>query len=407
MTKPIIWPRIAILLIAAVTHSLAFSQSLGTTDKTIGGIIQPGAMQTGQYFPMLKGKKVAITANHTSMLGNTHLIDTLLSSGIQVVKVFSPEHGFRGDAPDGQLIDHYKDPITSIPILSLYGKKKKPEAGDLSGVDIMVFDMQDVGVRFYTYISTMAYVMEACADAGIPVIILDRPNPNGHYIDGPILESSHRSFVGLHPVPIVYGMTIGEYARMLVGESWLECTKVCDLKVIPVAGYNHRMLYHLPIPPSPNLPNMASVYLYPSLALFEGTVISIGRGTDFPFQVIGHPRLKDAPMRFRPRSIPHASKNPPHKDVDCFGYPLADFGIHFAWRYRHIYLFWLQESYKQLGHEDSFFTPYFEKLAGTSTLREQIIEGKTEEEIRRTWENGLTQFKIIRKKYLLYPDFEP
>lgn len=385
---------------------LHMCQAAGSSGGHDSVRIIPAAERMSLYLPMVRGKNVAVTANHSSRIAGTHLVDSLLSLGIQVKKVFSPEHGFRGDAADGQLIDHQTDPKTGLPIISLYGKKKKPEAEDLKDVEVILFDIQDVGVRFYTYISTMTYVMEAAAAAGIPVIVLDRPNPHGHYIDGPLLEPGLKSFVGLHPVPVVYGMTIGEYALMVNGEGWLENGIQCDLTVIPLDAYDHTMLYHLPVPPSPNLPNMQAVYLYPSLALFEGSIVSVGRGTDLPFQIFGHPLMASGTYLFTPRSIPGASLNPPLLGQECKGYNLKDFGAAQARNGGRIYLHWLLDSYRELGSQPSFFTPYFDKLAGSPSLRQAILAGHTEAEIRLSWQDGLKQFRMIRKKYLLYPDFQ-
>lgn len=364
-----------------------------------------GAQRTEAYLSLLKGKRVAVVANHTSMIGNTHLVDSLLSLSVQVVKVFSPEHGFRGVADAGEHVTTGIDQKTGLPIISLYGKNKKPTDEQLADVDVILFDIQDVGARFYTYISTMTYVMEAAAKLGKKVIILDRPNPNGHYVDGPVLEEKFKSFVGLHPVPVVHGMTVGEYAYMINEEKWLEGGKKCDLTVIECKDYDHSTLYQLPINPSPNLPTMAAVYLYPSLCFFEGTVISVGRGTDKPFQVVGHPKLKDAPYKFTPQSRTGA-KNPKYIGQLCYGYDLTNFGNDFIRDSGTIYLFWLIDLYNRYHNKTEFFNSYFDKLAGTDHLKKQIIAGSTEEEIRKSWKTDIEQFKIIRKKYLLYSDFE-
>jgi len=288
----------------------------------------------------------------------------------------------------------------------LYGKNKKPQVADLADVDMVVFDIQDVGARFYTYISTMTFVMEACAENQIPVIILDRPNPNGFYVDGPVLESEFKSFVGLHPVPIVHGMTVGEYAKMVNGEGWLENGVKCELSVIPVENYTHRDFYELPVRPSPNLPNKNAVYLYPSLCLFEGTIVSVGRGTDFPFQVIGHPDFVTGSYLFTPKSIPGVASKPKYEGVTCFGQNLTGFAENITNQPHQLSLFWLIEYYKILKDKGSFFDNYFEKLAGTAQLRKQIEEGWSEVQIRESWQPGLEKFRQIRKKYLLYPDFE-
>lgn len=364
-----------------------------------------GAQRTDAYLPLLKGKRVAVAANHTSMIGNTHLVDSLLSLSVQVVKVFSPEHGFRGDADAGELVTTTTDQKTGLPIISLYGKNKKPTDEQLADVDVILFDMQDVGARFYTYISTMTYLMEAASKLSKKVIILDRPNPNGHYVDGPVLEEKFKSFVGLHSVPVVHGMTVGEYACMISEEKWLEGGKKCDLTVIECKDYDHQTLYQLPIKPSPNLRTMAAVYLYPSLCFFEGTVISVGRGTDKPFQVVGHPMLKEAPYNFTPQSQTGA-KNPKYNGQLCYGYDLTNFGNDFIRDSGTIYLYWLCDLYNRYPNKSEFFNSYFNTLAGTDQLKNQIIAGSTEEEIRKSWQTGIEQFKKIRKKYLLYPDFE-
>lgn len=384
----------------------AQSQS-GFPYRQIGpGDIRTGAERTEVYFPLLEGQRIAVAANQTSLIDEIHLVDSLLGAGHQVVKVFAPEHGFRGEAGAGEEIQDGRDTLTGLPVVSLYGKKKKPGPEDLEDIDLLIFDIQDVGARFYTYISTLTYIMEACAALHIPVIILDRPNPNGHYVDGPILKPAFTSFVGLHPVPLVHGMTIGEYAAMVNGEQWLKDSLHCDMRIVRVSGYTHRDMYQLLVRPSPNLPNMSSVYLYPSLALFEGTEVSVGRGTDYPFQVFGHPELKDASYTFVPEKRLGAAPNPPQEGKLCHGYDLRDFGYRFIRNYRSIYLYWLIETYRDLGGNPAFFTPFFDKLAGTDELRQQIISGWNEGQIRESWQPGLTQFKQIRKKYLLYPDFE-
>jgi uncharacterized protein YbbC (DUF1343 family) len=364
-----------------------------------------GAHQAHLYLPLLKGKKVAIVANHTSLINSTHLVDSLLNSGINIVKVFCPEHGFRGNEDAGKKIRNTKDPVSGLPIISLYGRKYKPSRKDLKKVDIVIFDIQDVGVRFYTYISTMTYVMEACAEHNIPMIILDRPNPNGFYVDGPLLDEKFKSFVGLHPVPIVYGMTIGEYAIMVNNEGWLKNNIKCDLKVIKLSNYDHNKFYQLPITPSPNLPNMFSVYLYPSLALFEGTIISVGRGTDQPFQVIGHPDYLIGSYLFKPESRTGATY-PKYCDIECHGVNLREYTIDYTKNLNQINLQWLIDMYEYLSDKEEFFNNYFNLLVGNRELIEQIKQGKNQQEIRLTWQEDLDQYKKMRKKYLLYPDFE-
>jgi len=350
--------------------------------------------RTDVYLHHLQNKKVGVVGNQTSMITNTHLVDSLLSLGIDVVKVFSPEHGFRGKEDAGAIIDNGIDSKTGIPIISLYGKNKKPQVEQLQGIDVLVFDIQDVGLRFYTYISTLHYVMEAAAEFGIPVLVLDRPNPNGHFVDGPILDTSFRSFVGMHPIPIAHGMTIGEYAKMINGEDWI--SKDCELIVIEMENYNHESNYDLPIKPSPNLPNARAVNLYPSLCLFEGTSISIGRGTDYPFQQFGAPYLKSS-YSFIPKSG-EGSKYPKHENTECFGTDLR-----FQDNYlTAINLNWLIETYKQCPRKEKFFNNFFDKLAGNDKLKRQIIAGKTAKEIKEGWKEGLSSFKELRENYLIY-----
>lgn len=365
-----------------------------------------GAQQTQAYLPLLDGKRVAVVANHTSLIGNAHLVDTLLRLDVDVVKVFSPEHGFRGQADAGEKVDDKIDLVTGLPILSLYGKQRKPDSAMLSDVDVVVYDIQDVGARFYTYISTMSLVMEACAEQDIPVIVLDRPNPNGFYVDGPVLDTAFKSFVGMHPVPVVHGMTVGEYARMINAERWLPNNLQCRLTVIPMIGYSHSDYYELPVKPSPNLPNQFAVYLYPSLCFFEGTDVSIGRGTDYPFQVAGHPEYLLGSYIFVPRSIPGVATNPKHEGAYCNGFNLISFAQNREQQPAQLHLQWLISFYESLHDSVTFFNNYFDKLAGNDILRKQIEAGSTEAEIRQSWQPALNDFKTIRRKYLLYPDFE-
>ena len=353
-----------------------------------------GAERTNIYLPLLKNKKIAVVGNQTSMIANTHLVDSLLSLKVNVVKVFSPEHGFRGKADAGTKVEDETDEKTGLPIISLYGKNKKPTVEQLKGIELLLFDIQDVGARFYTYISTLHYVMEAAAENNIKVIVLDRPNPNGHYIDGPIREKGFESFVGMHPIPIVHAMTIGEYAQMINGEKWI--ARQCDLTVIEMENYTHDMSYDLPIKPSPNLPNSRSINLYPSLCLFEGTNVSLGRGTEYPFQHFGAPYLKSN-YSFTPKSG-EGSKSPTHENKKCFGTDLR-----FQDNYlEEINLNWLIESYNNCPEKEKFFNSFFDKLAGTDKLRLQIIEAKTAKEIKESWQENLNEFKKIRNKYLLY-----
>ena len=353
-----------------------------------------GAERVNKYLSLITNKQVAIVGNQTSMINNVHLVDSLISHKINIIKVFSPEHGFRGNEDAGAYIKDDIDSKTKLPIISLYGKNKKPSNDDLEDVDIILFDIQDVGVRFYTYISTLHYVMEAAAENNIELIVLDRPNPNGHYIDGPVREENYKSFVGMHPVPIVYGMTIGEYAQMINGEQWI--SQKCNLKVIKLVGYNHDSHYDLPIKPSPNLPNSRSINLYPSLCLFEGTNISVGRGTNFPFQHFGAPYLKSN-YSFIPKSG-KGSKFPKHENKRCYGSDLR-----FQENYmNNINLVWLINCYNECPNKEDFFNSFFDKLAGNEKLRKQIYEGKETSEIINSWQKDLNKFKKIRAKYLMY-----
>ena len=355
-----------------------------------------GAERTTAYLPLLNKKNIAIIGNQSSVITNTHLVDSLLVLNINVIKVFSPEHGFRGKADAGAKIENGIDSKSGLPIISLYGKNKKPYSKELEEIDILLFDIQDVGARFYTYISTLHYVMEAAAESNIKVIVLDRPNPNGHYIDGPIRKNGFKSFVGMHPVPIVHGMTIGEYAKMINGENWI--SRKCDLTVIEIANYTHNTNYDLPIKPSPNLPNTISINLYPSLCLFEGTTISIGRGTDYPFQHFGAPYL-ESNYSFTPKSRV-GSKYPKYQDEECFGIDLRFQDNHL----KEINLNWLIEAYKNCPEKNNFFNDFFDKLAGSDKLRLQIIKGKSPKRIKASWKDEILQFKETRAKYLIYKE---
>ncbi|MBC5775040.1 DUF1343 domain-containing protein [Pontibacter sp. KCTC 32443] len=362
--------------------------------------LQTGAEQLDLYLPKLQGKRVGMVINQTSIVSKTHLVDTLLSRGVKITTIFAPEHGFRGEADAGAYVKDAKDTKTGLPIVSLYGKNKKPSAEQLQSIDVLVFDIQDVGARFYTYISTMHYVMEVAAEQNKEVLILDRPNPNGSYVDGPVLEPAHRSFVGMHPIPIVHGLTVGELAQMINSEKWLEGQRQAKITVIPVANYTHSTPYTLPVKPSPNLPNQQAIILYPSLCLFEGTNVSVGRGTPTPFQVIGSPNYTFKDFSFTPVSTPGATE-PPYKNQVCYGKNLTDPAAAQPFT-----LSYLIDFYKNSTEQDKFFNNFFEKLAGTSELRKQIIAGKTEAEIRASWEPALSNYKTLRKKYLLYPDAE-
>ena len=364
--------------------------------------VRTGADQMDLYLPLLEGKHFALVANHTSVVGGRHLVDTLLSSGIdkeQIVKVFAPEHGFRGNRAAGIEIEDGTDAATGIPVASLYGAHRKPEPADLSGIDIIIFDLQDVGVRFYTYISTLHYVMESCAENGIPLVLLDRPNPNGGYVDGPLLQKAFTSFVGMDPIPVVYGLTIGELAEMINGEGWLNNGVRCDLTVIPCDGYRHGDPYSLPVNPSPNLDSDQAVKLYPSTCFFEGTVISEGRGTSMPFEIFGHPELPGE-FSFTPETIPGVARNPKFEGEVCHGTNLSDYTPEEGWT--RIHLEWLLEAYRAFPRKEEFFTSYFDTLSGTDALRTQVEAGWNESQIRASWQSELDQYKIIRKKYLIY-----
>ncbi|MCF0207752.1 MAG: DUF1343 domain-containing protein [Bacteroidales bacterium] len=369
--------------------------------------IFPGIYSVNEYLPLLEEKRVAIVANQTSIIDTMHLADFLLGKNINLVKAFCPEHGFRGTADAGQKVDSEVDAKTGLNIVSLYGKNKKPTKEQLSDIDIVVFDLQDVGVRFYTYISTLHYVMEACAESSIPVIILDRPNPNASYIDGPILDTAnYRSFIGMHPVPIVYGMTIGEYGQMINGEHWLANGVECELTVIPCKHYRHDRKYTLPRRPSPNLPNARSIELYPTLCLFEATCLSVGRGTDMQFQVIGHPDYKNTienAFSFTPKPNEGAS-NPVLNGQECFGYDLTKDNAIFNWEDKLVNISVILKMYELFPDKDKFFSKnnLLEKLVGTKDFRTQVQDGASEDEIRQTWQKGLEDFKVIRNKYLIY-----
>ena len=362
-----------------------------------------GASNTGAYFGLLRNTRVAVVANQTSVIGNVHLVDTLLSSGIQVVKIFAPEHGFRGEAGNGDHVNDGTDKKTKLPIISLYGNHTRPTAEMLADVDVIVFDIQDVGVRFYTFLATMQEVMEAAVLSKKAVVVLDRPNPNGYYVDGPVMtDKKLYSFVGQLPIPIVHGCTLGELAEMISGEGWLSAGKSCELTVIPCSDYTHNSYFELPIKPSPNLPNITSIYAYPSLCWFEGTCISIGRGTDLPFQQFGFPNCKVGETTFTPKEIPGVSTNPPFENQLCKGAKVS-----FEKRPTQLNLSWLISMYSDYTNKDKFFTSanFFDKLAGTTQLRKQIIGGVGEDVIRLSWQSDLDAYKAIRKKYLLYTDF--
>jgi uncharacterized protein YbbC (DUF1343 family) len=409
-------------------HVLLLSLGISSLAQKPADKVITGADRTEVYVPLLKNKRVAVFANHTAVVGSSHLVDTLQKLGVNIVKAFGPEHGFRGTADAGQKLDNYIDKATGIPVISLYDKKRKPSAEDLADVDILIFDIQDVGLRFYTYISSLQEYMEAAFEHSKPLLILDRPNPNGHYVDGPVLDTAYKSFVGMQPVPVVYGMTIGEYAFMISGEKWL--SKKANEKhsyyqtaqnspdtpfhflVIKCKNYDHKTMYDLPVKPSPNLPDAVSIYWYPSTCFFEGTVLSEGRGTDHPFCIFGHPSLPKNLYSFIPTSKDGAT-NPKLKDQRCFGWNLYDSKANVLKAVDNkIQLNWLIQAYQLFPKKDSFFIHpkngqyFFDKLAGDDNLRKQLMTGRTEAEIRKSWEPKLSAFKKIRKKYLMYDDFE-
>lgn len=366
-----------------------------------------GAVRLDLYLPLLKDKRVGVVSNQASIVGSSHLVDTLLSLGVDVKIVFSPEHGFRGNHSAGANIKHEVDEKTGLSIFSLHGKTKKPSKESLDSIDLVLFDLQDVGVRFYTYISTLHYVMEAAAENNKKVIVLDRPNPNAHYIDGPVLDPDFKSFIGMHPVPVVYGMTIGEYAQMINGEFWMKDSAQVDLSVIPLQSWTYDKEYILPIAPSPNLPNQLSIYLYPSLCFFEGTEVSIGRGTDFPFQVWGHPNInckEQLSFTFKPISMPGKSKYPKHENKDCIGDDLRGYSTDSLRANPKLEVYQIQEAFNCVNPNNEFFnrSEFFNLLAGNKMFLTQLKAKKSEDEIRKSWKKDLDSFKLIRLKYLLY-----
>lgn len=365
--------------------------------------LKVGAECADEYLPLLKGKRVAVLSNQTGVVGDEHVVDFLKRSGVNVVCIFSPEHGFRGSADAGERVGSAIDPKTGIPIKSLYdGKDRKPSRDTMESLDIVIVDIQDVGLRFYTYYITMARMMDACAEAGKKMIVFDRPNPNGHYVDGPVLDMKYKSGVGWLPIPVVHGMTLGEIARMINGEKWLPEKRECDLAVITCKNYTHRTLYTLPVPPSPNLPNMKSVYLYPSLCYFEGTPVSLGRGTPFPFQVYGHPNMPGRAFSFTPRSVPGA-KNPPQLDRLCHGVDLRSVPDSVIWE-KGVDLSHVIDAYNSLNLDDHFFSPMFEKLIGVDYVRNMIKAGNSAQEIKARWKDDVENFKKKRAPYLLYAE---
>lgn len=384
-------------------------QDLKTGKSAISNkTIVVGAKRIESYISILENKSVGIVGNQTSMVDDVHLVDTLLRLGVDVKMVFAPEHGFRGEADAGEKVVDGKDPVSGLPIKSLYGKKnRKPSPETLADIDVLIFDIQDVGVRFYTYISTMHYIMEACAEQEKLMIVLDRPNPNGFYVDGPVLKPQNSSFIGLHPVPVVHGMTIGEYANMINGQGWLNNGIKCELKIIRCENYTHLDYYKLPINPSPNLPNMSSIYLYPSLCLFEGTNVSVGRGTSFPFQVYGSPYIEKTSFYFTPKPS-FGAKYPKHNGSKCYGYDLRVYGDSIFKYEKKFKVDWVLSMRKLSKNKDDFFRKdgFFRLLTGDTSIRKMIEENKSANEIWMSFQPEVQQFKTVRKKYLLYPDFE-
>lgn len=391
----------SVLILTSIIYTPSYSSSIKPVVKNTSQInktiIKTGADNYEKYLPLLKDKKVGIVTNQTGILSNkTHVVDFLIEKKIAVQTIFAPEHGFRGTADAGEHVVDGKDPKTGLPIISLYGDNKKPKPAQLEGIDIMIFDLQDVGARFYTYISSLHYVMEACAENGIPLIVLDRPNPNGAIVDGPLLEKEFTSFVGMHPIPLLHGLTIGEYAQMINGEKWLKNAVQCKLNVIPCVDYNRNMEYSLLAKPSPNLPNDQSINLYASLCLFEGTNVSMGRGTEKQFQIYGSPFLTKTNFSFTPKPN-FGAKDPLYNGKECFGEDLTTYP-----KLTRLELKWLIKAYQNTSDKTKFFNPFFTKLAGTKKLQQQIESGVSENEIRKSWQKDLDAFKKMRKAYLLY-----
>ena len=389
---------------ATVITSLLFCITLCTNaQKTNNSRIAVGAEQTSEYFPILKNKKIAVFSNHTGMIGNKHTVDVLIENKLNVVAIFSPEHGFRGDADAGEHVSSSVDSKTGVPILSLYdGKAGRPSEESMRKFDVLLVDIQDVGLRFYTYYISMVKLMDACAEYNRKMIILDRPNPNGHYVDGPILDMKYKSGVGWLPIPVVHGMTLGELALMVNGEKWLPASKECDVTVIKCKNYTHRSLYQLPVAPSPNLPNMKAIYLYPSTCYFEATPVSLGRGTSLPFQIYGHPNMRGYDYSFTPKSVPGA-KNPPQLDKLCYGKDLSGLSDKEIWE-KGVDLSYVIDAYTNLNMGEHFFRPFFELLIGTDYVRKMIIQGKSADEIKAMWKDDVEKFKVQRKPYLLYAE---
>lgn len=392
-------------LFAFVACSYSASSSKSHQAKTTNSTppLSMGAENTDNYLPLLNAKRVAILSNQTGMVNDIHLVDFLMEQEVNIVGIFSPEHGFRGTADAGERVASSIDKKTGIPIWSLYdGKSGKPSTETMNKFDVLVFDLQDVGLRFYTYYASMARMMDACAEHNKKMIVLDRPNPNGFYVDGPLLDMKHKSGVGWLPIPVVHGMTLGELALMINGEKWLPQERICDITVVPCQNYTRNTRYELPIAPSPNLPNIHSIYLYPSTCLFEGTVMSLGRGTDAPFEMYGHPNYSNSDFSFTPRSVPGA-KNPPLLNKQCYGVDLREVPNELIWENK-FDLSYIIDAYNNLNIGEKFFTSFFEKLVGVDYIRTMIMEGKSNEQIRAMWKNDVEKFKKQRKEYLLYPE---
>lgn len=404
--------RVILFILVLVCLAGCSSSQTSQSETNIEKGLLTGAEQTQIYIPLLEGKRVAIMANQTSIIGNSHLVDSLQKRGINIVKVFGPEHGFRGNASAGAKVADETDPATGIPIISLYGAKNKPSKQDMADVDILIYDLQDVGCRFYTNINALARLMESCYESGKKMLILDRPNPNGYLIDGPVLDMKLKSGIGMFPIPIAHGLTVGEFAQMVNGEGWLSNKVKADITIIPVANYAHNMSYVLPVKPSPNLNTQQSIMLYPSTCLFEGTYLNHGRGTYFPFTVFGSPELKGIySFSFTPTGIKGMAETPLFMNQVCYGLDLRDYDIEKLKKTKQINLSWMIELYNKHPHKEKFFDSKLsnqmgniDKLSGTYLFRQQIIDGKSEKEIRTSWEPGLSEYKVMRKKYLMYPD---
>lgn len=401
-----------LLALLIIVNFCCVSRHTSTTQQTaVASKIITGADQTEKYLPILKGKRIAVLGNPSTIIGSKHLVDSLLSLGINIVKVFGPEHGFRGNASAGVRVEDEKDPATGIPIISLYGSKRKPSAEDMKDIDLMIFDMQDVGCRFYTHINVLADIMEACAENNKELLLLDRPNPNGYFVDGPVLDMKLKSGIGAFPIPITHGMTLGEFAKMINGEKWLPRNLQCKMHIIPVANYSHDMYYTLPVKPSPNLNTQQSIMLYPSTCIFEGTILNYGRGTYFPFTIIGAPKLKGKySFSFTPTGIKGMSETPLYMNEVCYGIDLRNYDINILLKEKKINIQWIKELYDAYPEKEKFFDYKQSReignvdfRTGDSNFKEQIKNGVSEEEIRKSWEPALSQYKKMRKKYLMYP----